>query len=522
MATVERTHPAEPELLAVLRSPRTDIVLERSEGPDLWTLERGPFSSYRRTVTVADDGASVTERTEFKLAIPMWWPYLILLFKRALANTDREPRRRWWWPKEVVSADTSRLIGTVGTIGAMAGYMGVIIGQTITFASADFGVDDSTQANTLAATRIGVLLSMVLLGRADKIGRRPLTLGFAVGAIIFTAMGALAPNMAALAVTQMIGRGLTTGLLTLVTLAATEEAPGSARAMAIGFATLATGFGAALVVWVLPVAGLSPGGWRIVYLVPLLFLPLVWWLAHHLPETRRYTVADRHQSSGDVNWRRFTLIAATAFISATFASPASQLRNEYLRDDLGFQAGDISIFQLAVSSPATLAVPLGAHLADRYGRRWVGAITLFLAATASALSYQTSGWMLWALALVAMSAGSAAVPALRGYQTELFPTRARGRVGGYLDTIALSGSALGLVVVGYLATRWDDLGSAVGVMAVGPVLVVLVILLFFPETADRELEHFNPGDVSPDDGDKQVDSHRSEPAADKPDDVVVE
>jgi MFS family permease len=531
MATVERTHPVDPELVAILRTARSDIVVERPDGPDRWSMIEGPFSRYERTLTFDPPlhgdtiaaGGTVTERTRFKLAIPLWWPYLILLFRRAVANTDRQPRKRWWWPKEVITADTARLMGTIGVIGAMAGYMGVLIGQTITFAARDFGVDDGAQANALASTRIGVLLSMVLLGRADRIGRRPLTLGFAVAAVVFTVAGAFAPNMATLAVTQTVSRGLTTGLLTLVTLTVTEEAPASSRAMAISFATLATGFGAALVLWVLPVADLIAGGWRLTYAAPLLFLPLIWWLGRNLPETRRFTLADRHRSPGDINWFRFALIASAAFAGGIFLSPASQLRNEFLRDDLGYAATDISMFQLLVSTPAIAAVPIGGLLADRLGRRSVGATALGLAVLASAASYQTSGLALWVLATIAASCSAAAVPALRGYQTELFPTRARGRVGGYIDAVALSGSALGLIVVGRLATRWDDLGSAIGVMVFAPLLVVLIIITLFPETADRELEEFNPGDLPLAQGGVGDDRlEGAQPGRDESDNVVVE
>lgn len=512
MARIERRYAADPPVVEVLRTARSDIVLEQPAGVDRWTMVRGPFSHYTRRLTFTEpsgrsavDTASPGRRTvietiEFKLAIPLWWVYLILFFRRALADLDRRPRKRFWWPREVVDADTSRLMGAVGTIGAMAGYMGVLIGQTITFAAEDFGVDDSGQANTLAATRIGVLLSMVLLGRADRIGRRPLTLWFAVAAILFTSLGAVAPNMAVLGATQTMSRGLTTGLLTLVTLAATEEAPASARAIAIGFATLATGFGAALVVWIIPVADLVDGGWRIAYAVPILFAPLLLWLSRQLPETRRYTVASRHDTAADINWGRFALIAFAAFAGALYLSPASQLRNEFLRDDLGFAAIDVSMFQILVSIPATMAVPLGGYLADRYGRKIVGATALGLGVVASALSYQSSGPTLWILATIAMSSSAAAVPALRGYQTELFPTKARGRVGGMIDAITVTGSAIGLVIVGQLAVRWDDLGSAIGAMVFGPLLVVLLVLTLFPETADRELEVFNPGDVPLGDG----------------------
>jgi MFS family permease len=88
----------------------------------------------------------------------------------------------------------------------------------------------------------------------------------------------------------------------------------------------------------------------------------------------------------------------------------------------------------------------------------------------------------------------AAVPALGTYKTELFPTRSRARVGALFDVVGVAGSATGLVAVGYLSERWDDLGSAIGVMVFAPLLVAVVIIARFPETAARELEAFNPGD----------------------------
>lgn len=505
MALIEHTLEVDQQQLDGLRTARTDLLVERADGPDAWVVERGPFRHYRRTLHVepiagsggADDAPSLyraTERMDYKLAIPLWWPYLWLLWRRALRETDRRPRRRWWWPREVVSRETAMLIANLGSIGMMAGYMGVLISQTITFASEDFGVGTDVQANTLAAVRVGVLLSMIFLGRADRIGRRPLALRFALAAIIFTLLGSVSPNMLGLGASQAVARGLTTGLLTLVTLASTEEVPASSRALSISFMTLTTGFGAAIVVWVLPVADLFEGAWRIAYVVPVLFLPLLWWISRNLPETRRYVAAAEVGSPAPINWGRFVLIAGSAFAAAVYLSPASQLRNEFLREDLGFDATDISVFQLSISLPATVAVPIGGVIADRFGRRWFGAGALACSALLSAASYQSSGWQLWLTAGTGTALAASAVPALRGYQTELFPTRARGRVGGLIDVIAVAGSALGLVVVGWLAVRWDDLGDAVGVMVFAPVLVAAVILIFYPETASRELEEFNPAD----------------------------
>lgn len=218
MARLTRTVTVDRAGLDRLRTARRDIVTEEADGDDAWTMVDGPFRRYHRTLSVLEQQVleqqvleeriteqelperpveprngttdtpteryTVVETTEYKLALPVWWPYLWLPMRFALAAEDRTPRRRWWWPKDVVPASISQLICYLGTIGMMAGYMGTLIGQTISFASSDFGIDDDVQANTLAAVRVGVLLSFVLLGRADRTGRKPLTIRFAFAAIL--------------------------------------------------------------------------------------------------------------------------------------------------------------------------------------------------------------------------------------------------------------------------------------------------------------------------------------------------
>ncbi|MFV0260375.1 MAG: MFS transporter, partial [Acidimicrobiales bacterium] len=321
-----------------LRRPRTDLVIERTLGPDRWDAARGPFRSYQRRLDVAtgpDGRFAVTETTDFSLAVPVWRPLITPLMRRALGSTARTPRRRWWWPRTVVSRRTSELVAVLVTISVMTGYLGALVGQSITFAARQFGSTDQYQATTLAAIRVGVFLSVVLLRQADRVGRRPVIIGFTTAAIVFTAVGAGAPNLWALGLSQAIARGLTTGLITLLLLAVTEEAPAEARAFTISLLTITAALGAGMVVWVLPVADLGGvvgeiGGWRFLYLVPLLFLPVLARLAPFLAETQRFVAADEVDAPAPVSRRWFALLAVAAFASAVFASPASQLRNEFL------------------------------------------------------------------------------------------------------------------------------------------------------------------------------------------------
>ncbi len=483
--------------LETLRSERRDLVEEIQVGDDKWEMTEGPFSSYKRQLVVQprpDSTFEVEEQTEFELAIPYWWPFVLPLMRRALSDTDRRPRKRWWWADEVVTQNTAQLFGSLAVFGLISGYLGVTIGQTLTFAAEEFAVDEGAQSQTLAAVRIGVVLSLIALWQGHRIGRRPMVIGFSLIAIVFSVLGAASPNLFALGATQTIGRGFTTGLISLVALSTTEEVPASSRAVSVSYMAMATAVGSSMVLLMLPLADLAIWGWRLIYVVPVVFLPLVRSAARQLPETRRFAAATQAKASDHIDKKRFAIIGFTAFALAMFISPASQLRNDFLNDDLGYSALDVSIFQAVIFAPAGIAMVLSGLIADRKGRRVVGSTVAIVGVATTAYSFQTTGLALWVAACVGAVSISAFIPVFRVYGTELFPTRARARAAGWVDLIGVAGSALGLVIVGWLSTRLGGLPPAIATMLIPASLAALVFLFFFPETAQADLEAFNPSD----------------------------
>ena len=95
------------------------------------------------------------------------------------------------------------------------------------------------------------------------------------------------------------------------------------------------------------------------------------------------------------------------------------------------------------------------------------------------------------------AARAVAVPALAVYGPELFPTSQRGRANGGLQVVAVAGSSLGLLTVGWLADRVGGLGQAMAIVAIAPAVLIAVVVFWFPETARRELEELNPSDREP-------------------------
>ena len=72
------------------------------------------------------------------------------------------------------------------------------------------------------------------------------------------------------------------------------------------------------------------------------------------------------------------------------------------------------------------------------------------------------------------------VPALGVYGPELFPTSLRGRANGGISILGVTGSVLGLAIAGALSDRWNGLGPALALLAIGPLLMAVLVLVQVP------------------------------------------
>jgi hypothetical protein len=300
--------------------------------------------------------------------------------------------------------------------------------------------------------------------------------------------------MLALGVTQLVARGLSTALALLIVVVVAEEMPAGSRAYGVSLLTMSAALGAGSVLWLLPIVELDERAWRLLYLAPLVFLPLVRATAPLLPESRRFVRAHaRARFAG--HGSRLALLAGSALAVAVFSSPASQLQNEYLREQFGFSAAQITLFTILTVTPGGLGIVLGGRLADVRGKRLIGGIGLAGGTIFTALMYLTdSVYALWAASAVGSVAGGLAVPALSVYGPELFPTALRSKANVVITTLGVGGSVIGLLAAGRLAEQWS-LGPAVAALAISPAFVALVLIPRYPETAHKELEELNPEDA---------------------------
>lgn len=477
----------------LLWEPRHDVVLERHDGGGRFSAVAAPFDHYERRVERDRDG-SVTETTTYELAPLVWRLPFGPLYRRALARRLPGGKPPWWAPPEPADAAAATTIGGLCTLAVVLGYLGTLLTQTITFAADELDASKSDQGTVLAAVRVGVLAAVVLTSVADRRGRRKVVLLATAAACVFSALGALAPDLVTLGITQAVVRSLTTAAAVMLTVMAAEEMPAGARAYALSLVSMAGALGVGMALWVLPLADVDVRGWRLLFALALLGLPVVRHVGRHLGESRRFATTHAEVAMAG-HGRRFWLLAASALLLSVFTAPASQLMNEFLRDERGFSAAGISLFTMITNSPGSIGIVVGARLADTRGRRPVGAVGIAGGVLLTVAMVLSTGWAMWAYSILGAIVGAAVVPALGVYGPELFPTSLRGRANGVIAVLGVTGSVIGLLAAGQLSERWDGLGPALAALSVGPLLMAALVVFAYPETAHRELEELNPEDL---------------------------
>ncbi len=504
-----RTWPLDQDHLERILAPRDDLVLEalgddRSQHPEIdpdgcndhhvYLQEHGPFGSYRRVVSVG--AASITETTTYRLTIP-WFGWL---FRLPVGQVIRRriSHRGFWSPPDRLDSIQVLVIGLLAAASMSAAFINTLFTQTAEFAADDFGVGDAGVGNAGAIVRAGIIVALPAAVLADRIGRRRVIVAVAWIAPLLSLLGAIAPNFPVLVATQTLGRPMGIALSFLIGVIAAEEMPKNTRAYAISILAMASGFGAGIAVSSLPLADLGPSGWRYVYVVSAIWCVVALDLARRLPETRRFAATHRDptERAPRLDRRRMVLLGAVAFIGNIFISPASFFQNSYLSDVRGFSATTIGIFSLVVGTPAALGLLIGGRLADTRGRKPLIAVVLPFSTLMIILAFTFGGPVLWAFSFLAGITGSMAFPAMAVYRTELFPTGNRSRAAGIITALALIGGIGGLLGTGQLVDRGWSYGTVMAMMGLAQVVVTIIVITSYPETAHRELEEMNPEDAT--------------------------
>jgi MFS family permease len=478
----------------------------------------------------------------------VWGPLFIPVVKRAIRKPPPPGKKVWWLPPDHMDQRATGVLSWLCLFSVLAGFLGVLIGQLNPYFQDEFVATNSDISHVLIAVRIAGFSALAVVALADRRGRKAMLMFSSYAAIAAAFVGAFSPSLVALGVTQTVGRTFSAAIALLIGIMAAEEMPAGARAFAVSMMIAAGALGAGGVVAFLFIADLQPWAWRGFFVVPLIAIIPVHLVGKRLPESRRFEVYELRQEQqaaaagtepappaaelaaidavlgeephpeanperaaaaavafdpgGRMNrslWFRFGVLATSAFMLNVFITPAGQLFNQFLKNERGYSGFQITMLQIITNVPGGLSMLIGGRLAESRGRRVIGAIGTAGGAGFTVLMFLSSGAGIWVFSTLGTLIGAIAVPALGVYGAELFPTGSRGLASGGLNLFAVFGAVAGLEIAGVLSEPgyYGGLGPPMALLGIGPLIVVILVMTLYPETAHRELEDINPTDAAP-------------------------
>jgi putative MFS transporter len=393
-------------------------------------------------------------------------------------------------------------LALLGTTSFFDGFDRSIVQLALPQIRETFGLSQASASLWLAPLFLGAIPALVLARRSDRIGRRRMLVWCICGYTVFTGLTALAPDIGSFTALQFVARLFMNAEAAIILTIAAEELPAGARGFGFGMLgmldALGVGLGAILYGGVFEPIGIS---WRWMYVVGLPALLFVAWMRRRLPETRRFTAA---QAKGQLTgrWhaifqpphRRWILLVVCAAFLTQLLTQVGVFAVDFLQTDRGFSVPASNFMIILAGLPGIPLMVLAGSLSDRHGRRLVGSGFAAFAIVGVLGFFWLPGHMYFlvpAMTLVLVG-GMSATPVLGAYGTELFPTSLRGQAGSWTIVAKLSGQAASLALGAGLVAATGSLSWSATVLAGGPLIGIVLFLLYFPDTHGRELEDISP------------------------------
>ncbi len=409
---------------------------------------------------------------------------MILAMQSVRGSASQLDRHHWF------------LLGVLGAASFFQGYDLNLIAVALPQIRHDFGLTQADASLWVSLLFVGVLPAVFLTRLADRHGRRAILLVSILGYTVATGVTSLAPSIEVFAACQFFARGFLGTEQAVVWTMIAEEMPAQARGFGFGWlamlAALGTGTSALLYS-----AGLS---WRWLYalaLPPLLGVAVV---RRRLPESRRFSEA-RQRGVLAERWRQILdpphrhwlmLLCLTAFLGA-LTTHAATFAPDFLQTQRHVSRATTGLLVVGAGTPAVVVLLTAGALSDRFGRKLVGCSFATLAVF-GALDFFFVARSLPALFVaiaITLTGTLGARPALGAFSSELFPTPLRAFGASTVSIAVVVGEVASLLLGGLLQHLLGSLPQVVAILVLGPVLMIFVIAIWFPETHGQELEDIN-------------------------------
>lgn len=521
-AVVEALHDVLPDLRHVSGGARAggETVFEANDAEI-----PAPEAVVRVRIEPTGETTDVSIETTARLRVPFFGWFFVPLLRLAqrrrrryigealVANVEGgpapgPPKPIPLLPTERFNQEQTTMLAAAALAAAIATFGAGLFGQQADFVADSFDSSDAALGRSLAVSRLGVIVSVIVTAAADRRGRRVLLVVAVVGVGVANLASAFAPNLETFTAFQVLVRGFVNSALAVAGIAALEEAPERSRGFSTAMIALAAGLGFSFAVATLPISDLGSEAWRISFALSGVSLVLIPRLARLLPESRRYLdIVTAHIERGQLKellsprLRRLLLLLGAMFLLGNlFNAPSSQLMNRFLSDERGFSGFDIAVFRAVTTSlSGLLGLLIASRLIEMRGRKPVGGVGVVAGHSIQIVFFLASGALLWLSSAGSVFFAAGGGIALAALSAEVFPTEVRATSSALLTIVAVIGSATGLVLAGELSDPLGGLGNAIALLGIPAVLAVALIVPRLPEPAGRRLDDVSPIAAPPSD-----------------------
>jgi MFS family permease len=361
--------------------------------------------------------------------------------------------------------------------------------------------------------RFGGMLSFFVVILADRYGRKPIISVTVLCYTVLTLFTALSTGVASFTLFQSSAQIFLAAEFGVAVTMISEEFPDARRGRAIAALHMVAFLGVTAAALTYAIMAESRWGWRGMYLLGIAPLVLIAFLRRGLRETARFNAHERERIAAGRSRLKFwasirttltpfagpyrsrLLIMAGLWNSiGLIGGPTITYFSLYARRDHHWKSHQVATAIILAYAMGTIGSMLSGFLMDRLGRKFTTSFFYMMSGAAMYVLFTSDTFGAILMAEVAtMFAYQAARTATSALSTELFPTAIRAT--GYSLCVQVIGQIcwmLSPVAVGLLSSPLGGLGNAASTFAIGPLIGVVVVLFFVPETRGRTLEELSP------------------------------
>jgi len=361
--------------------------------------------------------------------------------------------------------------------------------------------------------RFGGMLSFLVVILADRYGRKPIISTTVLCYTLFTLFTALSTGVKSFTIFQSTAQIFLAAEFGVAVTMISEEFPDATRGRAIAGLHMVAFIGVTAAAVSYAIMAESRWGWRGMYLLGVAPLVMIMILRRRLRETARFNALERTRAAAGLPrpefWTsirnslapftgpyrpRLLVIAGLWNSIGLIGGPTVTYFSLYARRDHHWKSHQVAAAIVLAYAMGAIGSLLSGFLMDRLGRKFTTSFFYLMSAAAMYALFTSDGYgAILAGEVVTMFAYQAARTATSALSTELFPTSIRAT--GYALCVQVIGQIcwmLSPVVIGLLSGRLGGLGNAASLFAAGPLLGVVIVLWFVPETRGKTLEELSP------------------------------